>query len=160
MSRAQGSAKWCSARAARPLRRSVLRRGSRSPRRLSSRFIFFFTSRCGKVGWTIRNATTRWAWNFLTNRSHSARCCAHGQKCKYSAMEWIDEGIVLGVKRHGETSIILELMTRAHGRHLGLVRGGAGARLGGILQAGNAVRATWRARVRERLRPFLVAAGK
>ena len=45
-------------------------------------------------------------------------------------MEWIDEGIALGVKRHGETSIILELMTRAHGRHLGLVRGGSGPRDG------------------------------
>ena len=39
-------------------------------------------------------------------------------------MQWTDEGIVLGVKRHGEASGILELMTRAHGRHLGLVRGG------------------------------------
>ena len=41
-------------------------------------------------------------------------------------MQWTDEGIVLGVKRHGETSGILELMTREHGRHLGLVRGGFG----------------------------------
>ena len=40
-------------------------------------------------------------------------------------MQWTDEGIVLGVRRHGETSVILELMTREHGRHLGLVRGGA-----------------------------------
>ena len=40
-------------------------------------------------------------------------------------MEWTDEGIVLGVRRHGEASVILELMTREHGRHLGLVRGGA-----------------------------------
>jgi len=73
-------------------------------------------------------------------------------------MEWIDEGIVLGVKRHGETSIILELMTRAHGRHLGLVRGGSGPRLRGILQAGNAVRATWRARLDEHLGLYLVEA--
>ena len=50
-------------------------------------------------------------------------------------MEWIDERIVLGVKRHGESSIILELMTRTHGRHLGLVRGGSGPRMRGILQA-------------------------
>ena len=42
-------------------------------------------------------------------------------------MEWADEGIVLGVKRHGETSVILELMTHGRGRHLGLVRGGSGA---------------------------------
>jgi DNA repair protein RecO (recombination protein O) len=66
-------------------------------------------------------------------------------------MEWVDEAIVLGVKRHGETSVILELMTHAHGRHLGLVRGGSGARLRGILQPGNAVRATWRARLDEHL---------
>jgi DNA repair protein RecO (recombination protein O) len=71
-------------------------------------------------------------------------------------MEWIDEAIVLGVKRHGETSIILELMTRAHGRHLGLVRGGSGPRLRGILQPGNAVHATWRARLDEHLGHYLV----
>jgi DNA repair protein RecO (recombination protein O) len=73
-------------------------------------------------------------------------------------MEWIDEGIVLGVKRHGESSIILELMTRAHGRHLGLVRGGSGPRLRGILQPGNSVRATWRARLDEHLGLYLVEA--
>jgi DNA repair protein RecO (recombination protein O) len=73
-------------------------------------------------------------------------------------MEWIDEAVVLGVKRHGETSIILELMTRAHGRHLGLVRGGSGPRLRGILQPGNAVRATWRARLDEHLGHYLVEA--
>jgi DNA repair protein RecO (recombination protein O) len=73
-------------------------------------------------------------------------------------MEWIDEAIVLGVKRHGETSIILELLTRAHGRHLGLVRGGSSARLRGILQPGNAVRATWRARLDEHLGHYLVEA--
>ena len=41
-------------------------------------------------------------------------------------MQWTDDGIVLGIKRHGEANAILELMTREHGRHLGLVRGGAG----------------------------------
>src|SRR6267154_2428192 len=44
-------------------------------------------------------------------------------------MEWTDEGIVLGVRRHGESSAIVELLTRKHGRHLGLVRGGAGSRM-------------------------------
>ena len=62
-------------------------------------------------------------------------------------MDWTDEGIVLGVRRHGETSAILELMTRAHGRHLGLVRGGAGSRMRPVLQPGNLVLATWRARL-------------
>ena len=38
-------------------------------------------------------------------------------------MEWTDEGVVLGTRKHGEANAILELMTRDHGRHLGLVRG-------------------------------------
>ena len=49
-------------------------------------------------------------------------------------MEWTDEGIVLGVRRHGESSAIVELLTRSHGRHLGLVRGGAGSRMRPLLQ--------------------------
>src|SRR5437870_13372386 len=61
-------------------------------------------------------------------------------------MEWTDEGIVLGVRRHGESSAIVELMTREHGRHLGLVRGGAGKRMRPLLQPGNSVTTVWRAR--------------
>jgi DNA repair protein RecO (recombination protein O) len=71
-------------------------------------------------------------------------------------MQWIDEAIVLGVKRHGETSVILELMTHEHGRHLGLVRGGSGTRLRGVLQPGNTLRATWRARLDEHLGQYSV----
>jgi DNA repair protein RecO (recombination protein O) len=71
-------------------------------------------------------------------------------------MEWTDEGIVLGVRRHGEANAILELMTREHGRHLGLVRGGAGSRMRPILQPGNRVAATWRARLDEHLGYYAV----
>ena len=73
-------------------------------------------------------------------------------------MQWIDEGTVLGAKHHGESSVILELMTLGHGRHLGLVRGGAGTRLRGVLQPGNALRATWRARLDEHLGHYTVEA--
>ena len=73
-------------------------------------------------------------------------------------MQWTDEGIVLGVKRHGEASGILELMTREHGRHLGMVRGGFGTRLKPILQPGNSVSATWRARLDEHLGNYTVEA--
>jgi DNA repair protein RecO (recombination protein O) len=66
-------------------------------------------------------------------------------------MEWTDEGIVLGVRRHGEGSVIVELLTRGHGRHLGLVRGGTSARMRPVLQPGNTVRAIWRARLDEHL---------
>jgi DNA repair protein RecO (recombination protein O) len=71
-------------------------------------------------------------------------------------MQWTDEGVVLGVKRHGETSVILELMTQERGRHLGLVRGGSGTRLRGVLQPGNSLRATWRARLDEHLGHYAV----
>src|SRR5262249_17803701 len=74
------------------------------------------------------------------------------------AMQWTDEGIVLGSKRHGEANAILELMTRAHGRHLGLVRGGASARLRPVLQPGNRISATWRARLDEHLGHYAVEA--
>ena len=37
-------------------------------------------------------------------------------------MEWTDEGTIIGARQHGESSVILEVMTHVHGRHLGLVR--------------------------------------
>lgn len=69
-------------------------------------------------------------------------------------MDWTDDGIVLSARKHGETSVIATLLTRTHGRHLGLVRGGAGKRMRGILQPGNRVRASWRARLPEHLGTF------
>src|SRR5260370_4645855 len=71
-------------------------------------------------------------------------------------MEWTDDGIVLGVRRHGESSAIVELLTRGHGRHLGLVRGGAGSRMRPLLQPGNSVRAVWRARLDEHLGYYVI----
>ena len=71
-------------------------------------------------------------------------------------MEWTDDGIVLGVRRHGESSAIVELLTREHGRHLGLVRGGASTRMRPLLQPGNGVRAVWRARLDEHLGSYAI----
>lgn len=73
-------------------------------------------------------------------------------------MEWQDEGIVLGARRHGEANVILELMTAAHGRHMGLVRGGRSRRLQPVLQPGNSVAVVWRARIEEHLGLFAVEA--
>jgi DNA repair protein RecO (recombination protein O) len=71
-------------------------------------------------------------------------------------MQWSDEGIVLGVRRHGEANAIAELLTRGHGRHLGLVRGGAGSRQKPVLQTGNTVSAVWRARLDDHLGTYTV----
>jgi DNA repair protein RecO (recombination protein O) len=66
-------------------------------------------------------------------------------------MQWQDEAIIIGVKRHGETSVIAELMTRERGRHLGLVRSGRSRAMQPVLQPGNRVEAVWRARLDEHL---------
>jgi len=71
-------------------------------------------------------------------------------------MQWSDEAIVLGVRRHGETSVIAEVMTRGRGRHLGMVRGGRSRSMQPVLQPGNSVDVTWRARLDEHLGEFRV----
>lgn len=71
-------------------------------------------------------------------------------------MDWSDEGIFLSAKPLGETSAVAELLTLEHGRHLGLVRGGRSRRIRPILQPGNLIRATWRARLPEHLGGFTV----
>ena len=69
-------------------------------------------------------------------------------------MEWSDDAIVLSVRPHGETSAIVEALTREHGRHTGLVRGGASRRVRAVLQPGNTLHAQWRARLSDHLGNF------
>jgi DNA repair protein RecO (recombination protein O) len=71
-------------------------------------------------------------------------------------MDWQDRGLIIGVRKHGETSVVLEVLTQAHGRHMGLVRGGRSRALQPILQAGNSADVTWRARLEEHLGTFVV----
>ncbi|HEX5453013.1 MAG TPA: DNA repair protein RecO [Stellaceae bacterium] len=69
-------------------------------------------------------------------------------------MQWRDSGIVLAARRHGESALIVELLTRDNGRHAGLVRGGQTPRRRALLQPGNLVTATWRGRLAEHLGTF------
>lgn len=71
-------------------------------------------------------------------------------------MQWSDQAIILGVRRLGETSVVAEVMTHAHGRHLGLVRGGRSRALQPVLQPGNSTEVTWRARLDEHLGEFRI----
>ncbi len=71
-------------------------------------------------------------------------------------MQWQDAALVTGIKRHGETSVILEVMTAEHGRHLGLVKGGRSKRMQPMLQVGNSAHVVWRARLDEHLGLFAV----
>ena len=69
-------------------------------------------------------------------------------------MQWQDEGVVLAARRHGESSVVVSLFTAGHGRHAGLVRGGAGRRARPVYEPGNRLRVTWRARLPEQLGSF------
>jgi DNA repair protein RecO (recombination protein O) len=69
-------------------------------------------------------------------------------------MQWSGEGLIIGVRRHGESSVIVEVMVEERGRHLGLVRGGRSTKYAAALQVGNSVQLTWRARLEEHLGTF------
>lgn len=66
-------------------------------------------------------------------------------------MQWIDEGLILAVRPHGETAAVVEMLTAHNGRHAGLVHGGRSRRLRPVLQIGNHVDASWKARLADSL---------
>lgn len=69
-------------------------------------------------------------------------------------MQWDGEGLIVGVRRHGESSVIAEVMVEGRGRQLGLIRGGRSSKLAPTLQPGNSVQVSWRARLEEHLGTF------
>jgi DNA repair protein RecO (recombination protein O) len=71
-------------------------------------------------------------------------------------MEWRDQGAVLSMRLHGETSAIIEVFTAEHGRHAGVVRGGSSRRMAATLQPGSQVDVTWRARLDEQIGSFRI----
>jgi DNA repair protein RecO (recombination protein O) len=71
-------------------------------------------------------------------------------------MDWSDDAIVLGLRHYGEHSAILDVLTREHGRHLGLIRGATSKRLKGALEPGNLLNANWRGRLDEHLGTYSV----
>ncbi|WP_297113203.1 DNA repair protein RecO [uncultured Devosia sp.] len=71
-------------------------------------------------------------------------------------MEWTGEALLIGVRRHGETSVIADAMVAGRGRFMGLIRGGRSSKLSATLQPGNTVQLTWRARLEDHLGTFTV----
>lgn len=66
-------------------------------------------------------------------------------------MRWSDEAIVLATRRHGESALLVHCLTRAHGRHAGLVRGGQKPKARAAFGIGNRLYVTWSARLAEHL---------
>ncbi len=71
-------------------------------------------------------------------------------------MDWVDDAIILSVRRHGERGVIVDALTSRHGRHAGLVRYGASKQMRGVLEPGNEVNIRWRARLSEHLGNYTV----
>jgi DNA repair protein RecO (recombination protein O) len=71
-------------------------------------------------------------------------------------MEWRDEGALLSVRRHGESAAIIEVFTAEHGRHVGVVRGGASRKIAPVLQPGAQLDVRWRARLEEHIGSYTV----
>lgn len=72
------------------------------------------------------------------------------------ALDWRAEGTLLAVRRHGESSAIIDVFTRDQGRHAGIVRGGTSRRIAPHLQPGAVLDVTWRARLEEHLGSFTI----
>jgi DNA repair protein RecO (recombination protein O) len=66
-------------------------------------------------------------------------------------MRWSDEAVVLSTRRHGESALLVHLLTPGHGRHAGLVRGGQRPKARMPYQIGNRLLVTWSARLAEHL---------
>lgn len=71
-------------------------------------------------------------------------------------MEWRDQGALIAVRRHGESSAIIEVFTAQHGRHAGVVRGGSSRKSAPILQPGAQLDVTWRARLEEHIGSYTI----
>lgn len=71
-------------------------------------------------------------------------------------IEWRDEGVLLAVRKHGENAVIIDVLTQSHGRHAGVVRGGAGRKQAPVLQPGAQLDLVWKARLEEHLGSFTV----
>jgi DNA repair protein RecO (recombination protein O) len=71
-------------------------------------------------------------------------------------MDWNDEGLLLSMRVHGESSAIIEMFTAAHGRHMGVVRGGASRKMAPILQPGAQLSLAWRARLDDHIGSYTV----
>lgn len=69
-------------------------------------------------------------------------------------MSFIDYGIILDARPHGETHAIADIFTAQHGRWTGLVYGGQGRRMQPVLQPGNEVKVEWKGRGEDSLGHF------
>ena len=71
-------------------------------------------------------------------------------------MRWEDEGLLISVRKYGETSALIELLTRSNGKRAGLLRGAFNKNIRPIIQPGNQLQVVWSSRLEYSLGEFKV----
>jgi DNA repair protein RecO (recombination protein O) len=66
-------------------------------------------------------------------------------------IHWEDEGILLSARPFGENDLVAQVLTREHGRHAGLVRGGQSIKKRSTFEPGNRLHVRWGGRLAEHL---------
>ena len=66
-------------------------------------------------------------------------------------MKWQDRGIIVSIKKYGESSLILNLLTENHGLHSGLVRNSISKKNRNTYQIGNICSVEWTGRLEDQL---------
>jgi DNA repair protein RecO (recombination protein O) len=67
------------------------------------------------------------------------------------SVEWQAPAVVLDLRPHGEGGAVVTVLTEAHGRHAGLVKGGGSRAQAGLWLPGNLIEARWVARLSDQL---------
>ena len=71
-------------------------------------------------------------------------------------MRWEGEGILLNVRKYGESSALIDVFTSALGRRVGLLKGAFNKRNKSVIQPGNQLFLNWNSRIEEGLGDFKV----
>ena len=71
-------------------------------------------------------------------------------------MRWQGEGLLLAVRKYGESSALIDVFTLYLGRRVGLLRGAFNKQNNSVIQPGNQLFLTWNSRIEESLGVFKV----
>ncbi len=71
-------------------------------------------------------------------------------------MRWQGEGLLLDVRKYGETSALIDMFTVSLGRRIGLLKGAFNKKNKSVIQPGNQLFLTWNSKVEEGLGTFNV----
>ena len=65
--------------------------------------------------------------------------------------DWVDQGIILSVRKYGEKGLITQILTENHGRHSGWLSGHSSKNIVSQAQPGNIVSVSWKSRLVEQM---------